>query len=202
VKAAGAFVSFNVEPTAFASLVLTQINHQTYLLPDEPHDVTSKFSSLNIDPSQADELPKGLSLLKKNGYGTNKVGKGKSIIVEFSSPNIAKPFHAGHLRSTIIGAFLANLYEANGYDVLRMNYLGDWGKQFGTYPLFSRKVRSRERMDELTKKRLLNRYPRGWIRKVRFGRQAQGRRHHSLVRSLRQDQRRRRDGYHDSRSCP
>jgi len=87
---------------------------------------------LNLETDNVEnELPQGLSLFKKNGYGTNKVGKGEKIIVEFSSPNIAKPFHAGHLRSTIIGAFLANLYEANGYDVLRMNYLGDWGKQFG-----------------------------------------------------------------------
>jgi arginyl-tRNA synthetase len=55
----------------------------------------------------------------------------KKMIVEFSSPNIAKPFHAGHLRSTIIGGFLANLYEGAGWDVVRMNYLGDWGKQYG-----------------------------------------------------------------------
>lgn len=55
----------------------------------------------------------------------------KKAIVEFSSPNIAKPFHAGHLRSTIIGGFLANLYEGAGWDVIRMNYLGDWGKQYG-----------------------------------------------------------------------
>ncbi|OAG02980.1 arginyl-tRNA synthetase [Paraphaeosphaeria sporulosa] len=55
----------------------------------------------------------------------------KKMIVEFSSPNIAKPFHAGHLRSTIIGGFLANLYDAGGWDVTRMNYLGDWGKQYG-----------------------------------------------------------------------
>jgi arginyl-tRNA synthetase len=57
------------------------------------------------------------------------------MIVEFSSPNIAKPFHAGHLRSTIIGGFLANLYEGAGWDVLRMNYLGDWGKQYGVLAL-------------------------------------------------------------------
>lgn len=51
----------------------------------------------------------------------------KKMIVEFSSPNIAKEFHAGHLRSTIIGGFLSNLYEGTGWDVVRVNYLGDWG---------------------------------------------------------------------------
>jgi arginyl-tRNA synthetase len=54
----------------------------------------------------------------------------KKIIVEFSPPNIAKPFHTGHLRSTIIGGFIANLYEASGWDVVRINYLGAWGKQY------------------------------------------------------------------------
>lgn len=74
----------------------------------------------------------------KHSYGTNTTGttadgKKKRAVVEFSSPNIAKKFHAGHLRSTIIGAFLSNLYEANGWEVVRMNYLGDWGRQFGTF---------------------------------------------------------------------
>ncbi|KAI0481783.1 arginyl-tRNA synthetase [Xylaria cf. heliscus] len=55
----------------------------------------------------------------------------KRMLVEFSSPNIAKPFHAGHLRSTIIGGFISNLYTAAGWDVVRINYLGDWGKQYG-----------------------------------------------------------------------
>ncbi|KAL3452810.1 hypothetical protein BJX65DRAFT_155086 [Aspergillus insuetus] len=83
----------------------------------------------------------GQILKSKEAFGTNgnqglvdpkDPSKGrKKIIVEFSSPNIAKPFHAGHLRSTIIGGFLANLYTVVGWDVTKMNYLGDWGKQYG-----------------------------------------------------------------------
>ncbi|KAL7807668.1 arginyl-tRNA synthetase [Trichoderma gracile] len=68
----------------------------------------------------------------------------KRIIVEFSSPNVAKPFHAGHLRSTIIGSFLANLYEGSGWDVVRMNYLGDWGKQYGLLALAYEKYGNEE----------------------------------------------------------
>jgi arginyl-tRNA synthetase len=68
----------------------------------------------------------------------------KRIIIEFSSPNIAKPFHAGHLRSTIIGGFLSNLYEGAGWDVVRINYLGDWGKQYGLLALGFEKYGSEE----------------------------------------------------------
>lgn len=68
-------------------------------------------------------------------YGTFSAYNGKKVIIEFSSPNIAKPFHAGHLRSTIIGSFLSNVHEAMGWEVIRMNYLGDWGKQYGLLAL-------------------------------------------------------------------
>lgn len=64
-------------------------------------------------------------------YGKSKVGKGQKVIVEYSSPNIAKPFTVGHLRSTIIGDAVANIYEYTGHTVLRDNHLGDWGTQFG-----------------------------------------------------------------------
>ncbi len=70
-------------------------------------------------------------LSKKGKYGTSAEGKGKTLVVEFSSPNIAKPFGIGHLRSTIIGNSLAHIAEAQGYKVVTINYLGDWGTQFG-----------------------------------------------------------------------
>ncbi|MEK7579819.1 MAG: arginine--tRNA ligase [Patescibacteria group bacterium] len=59
------------------------------------------------------------------------IGKSKTVIVEYSQPNIAKVMHVGHLRSTVLGDALANIYEALGYKVIRWNYLGDWGTQFG-----------------------------------------------------------------------
>ena len=64
-------------------------------------------------------------------YGKSNVGEGKTVIVEFSSPNIAKPFHIGHIRSTVIGNSIYKLYDATGYDVVRINHLGDYGTQFG-----------------------------------------------------------------------
>ncbi|KAK9456332.1 hypothetical protein V1511DRAFT_497200 [Dipodascopsis uninucleata] len=76
-------------------------------------------------------IPAVLKPKEGTSFGDSDVGKGKRVVVEFSSPNIAKPFHAGHLRSTIIGGFIASLHERMGYDVIRINYLGDWGKQFG-----------------------------------------------------------------------
>ncbi|MGI6204793.1 MAG: arginine--tRNA ligase [Anaerovoracaceae bacterium] len=64
-------------------------------------------------------------------YGSSDIGNGKTVIVEFSSPNIAKPFHIGHKRSTIIGNSLYKIYDFLGYDVVRINHLGDYGTQFG-----------------------------------------------------------------------
>ncbi len=66
-----------------------------------------------------------------NKYGTKPQDPNKKVVVEYSSPNIAKPFTVGHLRSTIIGDAIANLLEANGWKVYRDNHLGDWGTQFG-----------------------------------------------------------------------
>jgi arginyl-tRNA synthetase len=67
----------------------------------------------------------------RDHFGERDLGEGKTVIVEYCGTNIAKPMHIGHLRSTIIGDALANVYAMLGYKVIRWNYLGDWGTQFG-----------------------------------------------------------------------
>ena len=64
-------------------------------------------------------------------YGNRNIGEGKNVIIEFSSPNIAKPFHVGHAFTTILGNSLSNIYSRLGYNVIRFNHLGDYGTQFG-----------------------------------------------------------------------
>jgi arginyl-tRNA synthetase len=68
---------------------------------------------------------------EKEAYGGSDLGKGKKVVVEYSSPNIAREFSVGHLRSTIIGQSLYNIYKLLGYEVIGDNHLGDWGTQFG-----------------------------------------------------------------------
>lgn len=70
-------------------------------------------------------------LTEKENYGKSEFGKGKTVVVEFSSPNIAKPFHIGHVRTTVIGNALSKIYQSQGYHVEKLNHLGDYGTQFG-----------------------------------------------------------------------
>ena len=67
----------------------------------------------------------------EKGFGKSEIGKGKNIVIDYSAPNIAKPFHIGHLRSTVIGGALYNIYKQLGYNVTGINHLGDYGTQFG-----------------------------------------------------------------------
>jgi len=69
--------------------------------------------------------------LEQSDFGVTKTGCGKTICMDYSSPNIAKNFHVGHLRTTVIGNSLAKIYKKLGWNVVRINYLGDWGTQFG-----------------------------------------------------------------------
>ena len=91
-------------------------------------------------------------------YGKSNIGEGKKVIVEYSSPNIAKPFHIGHIRSTVIGNAIYNLYKEIGYDAIRINHLGDYGTQFGKMIVAYRKWGSEEELKQNPIKTLLKYY--------------------------------------------
>ena len=97
-----------------------------------------KIESLNaylnfyVDRSLYENLVLNEILDKKEDYGKSDEGKDKNIVIDFSSVNIAKPFHIGHIRSTVQGDAIRNIHEFLGYNVIATNYLGDYGTQFGT----------------------------------------------------------------------
>lgn len=95
-------------------------------------------------------------LKQKSKFGSSKIGKEKTIIIDYSAPNIAKPMHVGHLRSTVIGQSLYNIYSFLGYKVIGDNHIGDWGTQFGkliyAYKHWGDKKRiSKNPIEEMTK---------------------------------------------------
>ena len=84
-----------------------------------------------VNKSQLAETVIKNVLTKKEKYGHSNLGKDKTIVIDFSSPNIAKPFHIGHIRTTVIGNALYKIYDSQGYNTVRINHLGDYGTQFG-----------------------------------------------------------------------
>lgn len=100
-------------------------------------------------------------LKEKKKYGSSSIGKGKKIVVEMSSPNIAKPFGIGHLRSTIIGNSVAEIRKFEGYNVKKINYLGDWGTQFGKMIVGYKKIGKSEDLKKDPIKYMLSLYIEG-----------------------------------------
>ncbi|MBE5874225.1 MAG: arginine--tRNA ligase [Lachnospiraceae bacterium] len=94
-------------------------------------------------------VKKCFEMLQKEHYGVTQSGVGKTVCMDYSSPNIAKNFHVGHLRTTVIGNSLYKIYEKLGYKVVRINHLGDWGTQFGklivAYKLWSSEEQVKEK---------------------------------------------------------
>ncbi|MCI7391967.1 MAG: arginine--tRNA ligase [Firmicutes bacterium] len=91
-------------------------------------------------------------------YGKCSLGEGKTVIVEYSSPNIAKPFHIGHIRSTVIGASIAKIYDNLGFKVVRINHLGDYGTQFGKMIVAYRRWGNKQDVIDAPIKTLLSYY--------------------------------------------
>ncbi len=102
----------------------------------ETNDIMEKIEALNgylnfyITKSEIVKTAVEKFDAKKETYGSSDIGNGKTVLVEYSSPNIAKPFHIGHLKTTIIGHSLYNIYKFLGFDTIGLNHLGDYGTQF------------------------------------------------------------------------
>ena len=109
------------------------IDIANYLKDNLPYECNVLNGYLNIfmNKKEVAELIIKKVLNEKDAYGNNSYGEGKNLVIEYSSPNIAKPFGMGHLRSTVIGQALNNISKKCGYNVTSINYLGDYGTQFG-----------------------------------------------------------------------
>ena len=93
--------------------------------------VVNAYINFYVNKSTYVEKVLNKVLCEKEHFGDNTMGEGKTIVIDYSSPNIAKPFHIGHLRSTVIGNSLYKIFKKLGYNVVGINHLGDWGTQFG-----------------------------------------------------------------------
>jgi arginyl-tRNA synthetase len=118
---------FRKSPTAIATELAENLRHPLF------DKVEAKGAYVNVFLNKSAISKQIIETIVKQQchYGDLSLGQGKTIVLDFSSPNIAKPFSMGHLRSTVIGNAIANIAEKCGYRTVRINHLGDWGTQFG-----------------------------------------------------------------------
>lgn len=112
----------------------------------------------NIYVNREIYVQNSINKLQQDNLGVQKIGSNKTICMDYSSPNIAKNFHVGHLRTTIIGNSLYKIHEKLGYKVVRINHLGDWGTQFGKLIVAYKKWSSKEQVEKKGIEELLDIY--------------------------------------------
>jgi len=136
---------FKKAPPLIALELAAKISPDKYI-----KSVSAKGPYLNImlDKQAVIEYVCSQVFSKGKEYGKSDIGNGKTAIIEYSSPNIAKPMNIGHLRSTVIGAALKRIYEYLGYKVVSINHIGDWGTQFGKLALAYKKWADTKKMEE------------------------------------------------------
>lgn len=116
-------------PRLIAAELAEKLNEQKDELGIEKVESVGAYCNIHLKRDLFVE--KCFESLQKDKYGVSQIGAGKTVCMDYSSPNIAKNFHVGHLRTTVIGNSLYKIYQKLGYDVVRINHLGDWGTQFG-----------------------------------------------------------------------
>ncbi|WP_201326728.1 arginine--tRNA ligase [Streptococcus suis] len=114
-------------PQAFAADIVEKLDTTGF----EKVVATGPYVNFFLDKAAISHQVLTDVITEKDQYGKLNIGQGRNVTIDMSSPNIAKPFSVGHLRSTVIGDALANIHEKLGYKPIRINHLGDWGKQFG-----------------------------------------------------------------------
>jgi len=115
-------------PTAIAQELTKRLRPESYIKKIEN---AGPYINFTVDREKFTPLVLREVFSRGDCYGNCDVGAGKTVVVDFSSPNIAKPFGVGHLRSTVIGNSICRLYRSLGYTCIGINHLGDWGTQFG-----------------------------------------------------------------------
>ena len=130
-------------PQAIAADIAEKINQSAF----EKVVATGPYVNFFLDKSKiSDQVIK--SVIEAGAdYGKQDEGHGQNITIDLSSPNIAKPFSVGHLRSTVIGDALSNIFRKMGYNTIKINHLGDWGKQFGLLMVAYKKWGSKEAVE-------------------------------------------------------
>lgn len=120
--------TFRKAPNLIAKELKERMGNSEYF---EKVECVGPYLNFFINKNKLAETVLTEILDKKDEYGAKNVGKGRNIIVEFSSPNIAKPFHIGHIRTTVIGNSLYKICKFLGFNAIAINHLGDYGTQFG-----------------------------------------------------------------------
>ena len=139
-------------PQIIASELVGQINNSYF----EKVEAVGPYINFFLNKSEISAQVLKEVIKKREDYAQAAIGQGRNIVIDLSSPNIAKPFSIGHLRTTVIGDALSNIFQKLGYETVKINHLGDWGKQFGLLIVAYKKWGSEEAVrahpiDELLK---------------------------------------------------
>ncbi|MBE6701482.1 MAG: arginine--tRNA ligase [Ruminococcaceae bacterium] len=126
-------------------------------------EVISGYLNVFISHEYTVKSMLGNMLTLGDDFGKLEVGKGKTMCIDYSSPNMAKPFHIGHLGTTAIGNSIKRIHEFSGYDCIGINHLGDWGTQYGRLAVAYEKWGSREEVERLGVKELVRIYQKFYI---------------------------------------